>query len=73
MPDPDQTSGAPAGHPAKHEKPEGLLAAPPEQRQLKPPDVVTFKNVSKSFGEGAEAKLALQDINFTIEDLPVRG
>jgi NitT/TauT family transport system ATP-binding protein len=73
MPDPDQTPGAGGSHPAKHEKPEGLLAAPPEQRQLKPPDVVTFKNVSKSFGEGAEAKVAIQDINFTIEDLPYTG
>jgi NitT/TauT family transport system ATP-binding protein len=34
---------------------------------------VTFKNVSKSFGNGAEAKLALQDISFTIEDLPHTG
>src|SRR5512137_2378644 len=63
---------APPHHP-KSDKPEGLLAAPVEPRQLKPLDVVTFKNVSKSFGEGAEAKLALQDISFTIEDLPYVG
>jgi NitT/TauT family transport system ATP-binding protein len=35
--------------------------------------VVTFKHVSKTFGHGPDAKLALQDINFTIEDLPNVG
>ena len=35
--------------------------------------MVTFKKVSKTFGHGAEAKLALQDISFTIEDLPNVG
>lgn len=60
-------------HLSKLDKPEGLLSAPKEPRQLRPPDVVTFRNVSKSFGEGADAKLALQDINFTIEDLPYTG
>jgi len=34
---------------------------------------VTFKHVSKTFGHGPDAKLALQDINFTIEDLPNVG
>jgi NitT/TauT family transport system ATP-binding protein len=58
---------------AKPDQPEGLLAAPPEQRLLRPLDVVTFKSVSKTFGSGAEAKLALQDISFTIEDLPHVG
>ena len=55
------------------DKPEGLLAAPAKQKLLAPPDVVTFKKVCKTFGQGAEAKLALQDINFTIEDLPNIG
>ena len=40
---------------------------------MAPPDVVTFRNVSKTFGHGADAKLALQDISFTIEDLPNVG
>jgi NitT/TauT family transport system ATP-binding protein len=61
-----------AGRPAS-DKPEGMLKAPPDQRLLKPLDVVTFKNVCKTFGQGAEAKLALQDISFTIEDLPHVG
>jgi NitT/TauT family transport system ATP-binding protein len=69
---PEATHPSAAAAP-QHAKPEGLLAAPPEQHLLKPLDVVTFKNVSKSFGNGAEAKLALQDISFTIEDLPYAG
>jgi hypothetical protein len=60
-------------HQAKPAHAEGLLAAPPQQHLLKPPDVVTFKKVCKSFGTGPAAKLALQDINFTIEDLPNVG
>src|ERR1039458_1388690 len=62
-----------APHHAKPDQPEGLLAAPPEQHLLAPPDVVTFKHVFKTFGHGADAKLALQDVNFTIEDLPNVG
>jgi NitT/TauT family transport system ATP-binding protein len=54
---------------AKPEKPNGMLAAPPQPKLLQRLDVVTFKNVSKTFGNGAGAKLALQDISFTIEDL----
>ena len=73
MPEPSHPTKAPAPEHAKPDKPEGLLAAPAEQRQLAPPDVVTFRNVSKAFGHGAEAKPALQDITFTIEDLPYVG
>ena len=69
---PDSTKPAPA-EPTEPAKTGGLLAAPAQQRLLGPPDVVTFKNVSKTFGTGAEAKLALQDISFTIEDLPHVG
>lgn len=37
------------------------------------PDVVVFKNVTKSFGQGAEAKVAIQDISFVVEDAPDIG
>ncbi len=37
------------------------------------PELVAFKNVTKKFGEGAEAKVALQDISFVVEDLPDQG
>jgi len=73
MPDPSHPSEGAAPLHAKPDKAEGLLPAPPPQHLLGPPDVVTFKKVCKSFGNGAEAKLALQDISFTIEDLPNVG
>ncbi len=56
----------------KSKSPE-LLTAPAEPKLIGRPDVVTFKNVCKTFGTGADAKVALQDINFTIEDLPHVG
>src|SRR6266581_413500 len=37
------------------------------------PDVVVFKNVTKSFGEGADAKVAIENISFVVEDLPNIG
>jgi NitT/TauT family transport system ATP-binding protein len=73
MPEPSHPPEGAAPHHAKPDQPEHLLAAPPEPHLLGPPDVVTFKKVCKSFGNGAEAKLALQDISFTIEDLPNVG
>ena len=73
MPEASHPSDAAAPHHGKPDHAEGLLSAPAEQRLLAPPDVVTFKNVSKTFGHGPAAKLALQDINFTIEDLPNIG
>jgi ABC-type nitrate/sulfonate/bicarbonate transport system ATPase subunit len=38
-----------------------------------PPDVVVFKNVCKSFGNGAESKVAIQNVSFVVEDLPDIG
>src|SRR5215472_1021429 len=46
-------------------------AAP--QSPTKPPDVVVFKQVCKSFGHGTEAKVALQDVSFVVEDAPNIG
>jgi NitT/TauT family transport system ATP-binding protein len=37
------------------------------------PDVVVFKNVTKSFGSGPAARVAIQDVCFVIEDLPDIG
>jgi len=37
------------------------------------PDVVVFKNVSKTFGSGSESKVALQSVSFVVEDLPGTG
>ena len=37
------------------------------------PDVVVFKSVTKKFGEGPDAKTAIEDISFVVEDLPNIG
>ncbi len=37
------------------------------------PDVVVFKNVSKSFRDGASARVAIQDVSFAVEDAPNIG
>jgi len=73
MADTQRHSEAAAPEPGQVGKSAGLLAAPVQPKLLAPPDVVTFKNVSKKFGHGSDAKVALEDINFTIEDLPQIG
>lgn len=45
----------------------------PGTQPLDRPDVVVFKNVTKSFGAGPAARVAIQDICFVIEDLPDIG
>lgn len=64
---------------------ESTLSAAPQPEQKSPasttaepkpaprPDVVVFKNVTKRFGNGADAKVALHDISFAVEDLPNIG
>src|SRR5215207_3642139 len=37
------------------------------------PELVVFRNVTKRFGEGEQAKVAIQDVSFVIEDLPNVG
>jgi len=39
----------------------------------KPPEVVRFNKVTKSFGEGPNAKVAIQDVTFVVHDLPNTG
>src|SRR4051812_29508341 len=37
------------------------------------PELVSFRNVTKSFGEEANPKVALEDVSFVVEDLPNKG
>lgn len=37
------------------------------------PEVVRFDKVTKSFGEGPNAKVAIQEVSFVIHDLPDKG
>jgi len=52
--------------------PQGVSKSTPTQTSNRP-DVVVFKNVTKSFGAGPAARVAIQDISFVIEDLPNIG
>ena len=45
----------------------------PPSPPAKAPDVVVFKNVCKSFGEGHKAKVAIHDVSFVVEDAPNVG
>jgi NitT/TauT family transport system ATP-binding protein len=38
-----------------------------------PPELVRFNKVTKSFGEGPNAKVAIQDVSFVVHDLPNAG
>jgi len=51
------------------------LAAPREPARIADarPDVVVFKNVTKIFGPAHQAKVAIQDISFVVEDAPGIG
>src|SRR6476659_6114625 len=39
----------------------------------KPPEVVRFAKVTKSFGEGPNVKVAIQDVSFVVHGLPDSG
>ena len=61
---------APAATPA----PGAAAGSPPAQAEPSArPDVVAFKNVTKTFGEGEDAKVAIKDVSFVVEDLPNKG
>jgi len=69
-------STQPAKATPRTEPPERLaLAAPHEPGRIADarPDVVVFKNVTKIFGPAHQAKVAIQDISFVVEDAPGIG
>jgi len=51
---------------------EQKLSSPPGAAK-EPPELVLFRNVTKKFGEGADAKVAIQDVSFIVHDLPNIG
>src|SRR5436305_9472731 len=48
-------------------------AAPGQKTSPGLPELVAFRNVTKIFGDGPAAKVALQDVSFLVEDLPNKG
>lgn len=79
-----ESAEAPSAH-APEEKPaesaaseakthHSSTAAPAtDSKPAERPHVVVFKNVCKSFGNGQDAKVALHDLSFVVEDLPNIG
>jgi NitT/TauT family transport system ATP-binding protein len=59
----------PEHKPAETAKAEDLSTSKTTHR----PNVVVFKNVTKKFGSGPNAKVAIQDVSFVVEDLPDIG
>jgi NitT/TauT family transport system ATP-binding protein len=70
MTEPSKAADA-GSEPANPGKP--LVHRPATEPAATRPDVVVFKNVTKSFGHGREAKVAIQDISFVVEDAPDIG
>jgi NitT/TauT family transport system ATP-binding protein len=68
----DKKSPEAAGQPLPSDKP-GAHAAAAAEQPAKPPDVVVFKNVTKRFGHGPDAKVAIENVSFVVEDLPNVG
>jgi len=60
---------------AENPTPQGLAAAGPAATAGPEalPDLVVFRNVTKVFGHGAGARVAVQDVSFVVPDLPERG
>jgi NitT/TauT family transport system ATP-binding protein len=54
-------------------EPKGIGAPDRVHALPKLPELVAFDKVTKKFGEGPNAKVALQDVSFTVEDLPKVG
>ncbi len=46
---------------------------PPGSSPSKLPEMVAFEKITKTFGEGPSAKIAIQDVSFVVEDLPNAG
>jgi len=52
---------------------EGTVPTTPAPAPAKLPEMVAFEKVTKTFGEGPNAKVAIQDVSFVVEDLPNVG
>ena len=51
----------------------GHVSHPDPAAEVALPEVVTFRNVTKSFGEGADEKVAVKDVSFVVHDIPKKG
>jgi NitT/TauT family transport system ATP-binding protein len=67
-----QSSPAP-GTPAAPEEKEAGASARKESSSTVESELVRFDKVTKSFGQGAELRVAIQDVSFVVHDLPNAG
>jgi NitT/TauT family transport system ATP-binding protein len=70
MPDEAKASASAPDRPAGGTAPTG---APTDAGPAPPPELVRFERVTKAFGEGAEKRVAIQDVSFVVHDLPNAG
>jgi NitT/TauT family transport system ATP-binding protein len=68
----EKVAGAAAETP-KIQVGETMTGSPPAGAAKGLPIVVKFDQVTKAFGHGPAAQVALQDVSFTVEDLPDTG
>lgn len=73
MSEPNKHSTETGVEPAAPEKAATPAPAGGAQSPSAAPDVVVFKNVSKTFGLGHEARLAIENVSFVVEDAPNVG
>jgi NitT/TauT family transport system ATP-binding protein len=67
-----KSPGPPSG-PSPEPKDNAVSPSTESKSAADRPHVVVFDKVTKRFGEGADARVAIQDVSFTIEDLPDIG
>lgn len=73
QPGPEDQSRKPSPAPPSDAPSGGQAAAASSPQPEERPPVVVFRNVTKTFGEPPNTKVAVQDITFTVEDLPGKG
>src|SRR5436190_4309656 len=70
----DSSQSLPAAvTPAPPEEKKAATPASKESSSTVPSELVRFDKVTKSFGQGAELRVAIQDVSFVVHDLPNAG
>jgi ABC-type nitrate/sulfonate/bicarbonate transport system ATPase subunit len=70
---PSSSASPTLGNPATPDAKSPPASAKPESSPAGPRELVRFEKVTKSFGLGPEARVAIQDVSFVVQDLPNVG
>lgn len=78
MSSPEKTAAAPSANPGEKAGTTTPAAAPASgNSSAKPagglPELVAFRHVTKNFGHGHDARVAIEDVSFVVHDLPDTG